>query len=45
MKAKVDALKGGAVLVSAADRAAAEKALSAALDVWRKRKAMFRSIW
>ncbi|KAJ9529824.1 hypothetical protein QJQ45_022229 [Haematococcus lacustris] len=35
----------GAVLVSAADKAAAEKALTTNLEHWRKRRSIFKNIW
>lgn len=38
-------LKSGAVLVSKAERDKAVKWLTAGLESWRKRKAMFRNIW
>ena len=44
-QARLGQLKTGAVLVSKAERDKAVKQLSAALECWRKRKAMFRNIW
>ncbi|KAK9806676.1 hypothetical protein WJX73_007140 [Symbiochloris irregularis] len=43
--AKLSSLKGSTRLVSVADRAAAEKALSANLLQWGKRKSIFKEIW
>jgi 26S proteasome regulatory subunit, ATPase 3, interacting protein len=38
-------LRSGAKLVSAEERRAAELALRSTLDVWRKRRSVFRGIW
>lgn len=42
---KLAGLKQGGRLVSAADRAAAEKALQANLRHWSKRRGIFRALW
>ena len=44
-QARLSQLKTGAVLVSKAERDKAVKQLSAGLECWKKRKAMFRNIW
>ncbi|GLI71740.1 hypothetical protein VaNZ11_017054 [Volvox africanus] len=44
-EAKLKVFKAGSVLVTAEERAAAEKTLSTNLDWWRKRRAMFKNIW
>ena len=44
-QARLSKLQSGAVLVSAVERAAAVKALSQAMDGWKKRRAIFRNIW
>lgn len=38
-------MKGGTMLVTADERAAVEKGFVAAMDAWRKRRGIFRSIW
>ena len=44
-EAKLKDLRGGAVLVTAEERQKTEKQFKAAMEVWRKRKAVFRTIW
>ncbi|GFH20412.1 uncharacterized protein HaLaN_17524 [Haematococcus lacustris] len=45
LQRRLEPLKTGAVLVSAADKAAAEKALATNLEHWRKRRSIFKNIW
>jgi 26S proteasome regulatory subunit (ATPase 3-interacting protein) len=42
---KLQALRGGAALVSAADVAAAEKSFGAMLAAWARRRRVFLNIW
>jgi hypothetical protein len=43
--AKLARLRGGAVLVTAEERAAVEAALGGAVAAWRKRRGIFRGAW
>ncbi|KAG2447820.1 hypothetical protein HYH02_007276 [Chlamydomonas schloesseri] len=42
---KLAMLESNAVLITAEERAAAEKALAKTLEAWRKRRSMFKNIW
>jgi hypothetical protein len=44
-QAKLSGLRSGAKLVSADERRAAEAGFRAAMEVWRKRRSVFRGIW
>jgi hypothetical protein len=44
-QAKLSGMCSGAKLVSADERRAAEAAFKAAMEVWRKRRSVFRGIW
>jgi hypothetical protein len=44
-ESKLKGLRSGAVLVTAEEREEAEKQFRAAMEVWRKRKGVFRTIW
>ncbi|KXZ46370.1 hypothetical protein GPECTOR_44g47 [Gonium pectorale] len=44
-EAKLKLLKAGTVLITAEEREAVEQQLTSYLDVWRKRRSMFKNIW
>lgn len=42
---KLSSLRSGAKLVSPEERRATEAAFKAAMEVWRKRRSVFRGVW